>query len=301
MTVLVTEPRRLLHLSKKPLLISGVVRRKTLYEELKYRANRYGWSQRLYMALAHQAERRRSRKGFYQIDSLTSAGPFGGHASLSTSLEAYWKLDEESGQRVDSHGSNDLADNATVLFAAGKIGNAADFEKDNAEFLDIADNASLSMGDIDLTITLWVKTETQAATMGILSKYDNVTDDREYVVYWNQGTDRFVFGLSQDGTALTVTEEADVLGAVANATFYFVVCQHDSAGNLIKISVNDGAFDSQAYAGGVFDGAADFQIGGSDAGWGDFDGLVDEVGIWKKILSGAEITALYNGGSGLTY
>ena len=33
----------------------------------------------------------------------------------------------------------------------------------------------------------------------------------------------------------------------------------------------------------------------------EFDGIMDEVGIWNRVLSDSEITELYNGGAGLTY
>src|SRR5881394_1372626 len=72
-----------------------------------------------------------------------------------TSLVAHWKLDQTSGLRADSHGGNDLADFNTVTFAAGKIGNAASFLGVNEESLGAADNAALSMGDIDFSIALW--------------------------------------------------------------------------------------------------------------------------------------------------
>jgi len=35
--------------------------------------------------------------------------------------------------------------------------------------------------------------------------------------------------------------------------------------------------------------------------YGDFDGAVDEVGIWNVILTAPQRTALYNGGTGITY
>ena len=49
-------------------------------------------------------------------------------SSLTTNLISYWKLDETSGTRVDSVGNNDLTDNNTVLYGAGKQGNGADLE-----------------------------------------------------------------------------------------------------------------------------------------------------------------------------
>ena len=46
-------------------------------------------------------------------------GLTGDGSALKTSLEAWWELDEDSGTRVDSHGSNDLTDNNTVTANTG--------------------------------------------------------------------------------------------------------------------------------------------------------------------------------------
>ena len=71
--------------------------------------------------------------------------------ALSDSLVSYWILGEASGERADSHDSNPLTDNNTVGQAAGKITNAADFIPGNSEYLNHADNASLSFGDDPFT------------------------------------------------------------------------------------------------------------------------------------------------------
>src|SRR3990167_7395409 len=120
----------------------------------------------------------------------------------TTGLISWWSLDEASGQRNDSHGSNHLTDNNTVLSAAGKVGNAADFEKSNSEFLSIADNPNLSTGDIDFTIAIWVKPET--ASFPILGKITNPSP-LEYSISRVGGTGAFQFLVSSNGTAWTGT------------------------------------------------------------------------------------------------
>ena len=50
-------------------------------------------------------------------------------------LISWWSMDEESGERADSHGTMTLTDNATVLYDTGKVGNAADFEAGTSEYL----------------------------------------------------------------------------------------------------------------------------------------------------------------------
>ncbi len=219
------------------------------------------------------------------------------------SLEAWWSLDEESGTRVDSHGANDLADNATVLYAAGKVGNAADFELSNSEYLDIADNASLSFGDEALTVGCWVYMETSAAVQTFMGKWDNTANTREYRLRYDNGTDRFAFGVSTDGTN-SVQEDADELGAPADATWYFIIGWHDPVADTKNIQVNNGTVDSAAYANGANDNATGFLIGAQENGGGHSghaDTLIDEAFVWRRVLTANEREWLYNGGLGRRY
>lgn len=223
--------------------------------------------------------------------------------SLLTGLVAYWKLDEESGVRADSHGANDLADNNTVLFGAGKVGNAADFEEDNEESLSIADNADLSAGNIDFSWAPWVKLESKDTRKTFLGKLhvDGASTSVEYKVDYNNVTDRFRFSVGDGATLGSV--EAGTFGSPALATWYQIIGWHDATANTINIAVNDGAVDSAAWATGSQNTVHGFALGRL----GDYDvqfhhdGSLDEVGFWKKVLSAAERTQLYNGGDGLTY
>ncbi|MDA2917638.1 hypothetical protein MYX64_12505, partial [Nitrospinae bacterium AH_259_B05_G02_I21] len=99
---------------------------------------------------------------------LSAAPP--ARAGLLTDLKAHWKLNEASGTRSDSHGSNDLTDNNTVGQAAGKIGNAADFIRVNSEYLSIADNADVSAGDVDITWALWVWLDDNTNSHSLIGK-----------------------------------------------------------------------------------------------------------------------------------
>src|SRR5262252_1520277 len=83
-----------------------------------------------------------------------------------TNLISYWKLDEVSGSRVDTKGTNTLTDNNTVTSTTGIINNAASFAAASSEYLSLASNATVQTGDIDFTITAWVKMTTKAALAG---------------------------------------------------------------------------------------------------------------------------------------
>jgi len=220
-----------------------------------------------------------------------------------TNLESWWSLNETSGTRVDSHGSNDLADGNTVLYGTGVRGNAADFETSASEYLSINDNASISVGDIDFTFCGWVKLESDISP-NIYGQYDFGNNQRSWKLSYDTTADRFEFRVSNDGIA-AVFELADNLGAASLATWYFVVVWHDATANTINIQVNDGTVDSGAHATGVHNSTSPFFMGcqansGSPAAT-YYDGLVDEACFFKAVLTSAERTWLYNGGNGRVY
>lgn len=224
--------------------------------------------------------------------------------SLLTSLVSHWATDEASGSRADSHGSNTLSDISTVGSAAGKIGTAADFERDNSEALSCSSNSTLQTGDIDFSLALWVQLETKAgggSDYAALGKGDGSSG--EYFVQYRNATgqDRFsfrVFGGSGYGSEGAVL--ANTLGSPSAGTWYFIVAWHDASANTVNIQVNDGGVDSSSHSAGVYVGTGDFALS-----WPTFsnhwDGLVDEVGFWKRVLTSGERTQLYNGGAGLAY
>lgn len=219
---------------------------------------------------------------------------------LLTSLVAYWKLDEASGTRNDSHGTNHLTDNNTVGSVAGKVGNAADFIRANLEYLSRADGGSgLNFGDVDFTFAAWIRIKSKPAlSMQCISKW--TPGSLSYVVEWNVA-DRFRFWVSSDGSAFAFLD-ANSLGSPALNTWYFVAAWHAATADNINIQVNNGTVDSAAYSAGVFASNAAFYLGRYHA-TDDYhlDGAIDEAGAWSRLLTADERTQLYNGGAGQAY
>lgn len=232
------------------------------------------------------------------------AGPFAGGTfatdlDILTSLIAWWKLEEASGTRVDSVGGNNLTDNNTVTSAVGVVGNAASFAKASNESLSIPDNIALSTGDIDFMCTYWVKQTSKTSEMVHVGKYTTTGNQREWLVEYSVATDRFIFIVSSNGTAFTL-HTASSLGSPVNGTWYFVAVWHDAVNNTLNIQVNNGTVDSVAYSGGVFNSTSSFRIGDRNAGSAlPFDGQIDEVRFYKRILTAAERQLLYLSPSGV--
>lgn len=212
---------------------------------------------------------------------------------LMTNLISHWRLDEASGGRVDAHDGNNLTDVNTVGQAVGKIGNAASFIAGNQEALSVADNPTLSMGDIDFTIAVWVWVD-NAGSMGIVGKSGG--GSREYVLQSFGGA--FYFTVSADGAGASQLVSSGGHGAGA---WHFVVAWHDAAGDTINIQVNNGTPTSLAHVGGAYNGNATLYVGLYELGLEYLSGRVDSLSIWKRLLTAGERTSLYNSGTGLDY
>jgi hypothetical protein len=263
----------------------------------------YGW----WHTLSHVRYNQTALAGGINSSALIEdiLGPYGPlPVTPRNNLISWWTMDEESGMRVDSYGTNDLSDINTVLYAAGKVNNAADFEVGNNEYLSHVDNADLSFaGNDPFTIACWVNQESQAgggSANRIVSKSAGA-GNHEYRLSYLGTEDRFTFEVSQNGNNVTQVD-ADDLGAPALSTWYFVVAWHDPVADVIAIQVNNGTPDTAAHATGIFDGTSLFCVGILNAGEAQgFDGLIDEVGLWNRVLTASERTTLYNDGYGIGY
>lgn len=209
-----------------------------------------------------------------------------------------WRLDESSGTRVDSYGTNNLADNATVTQATGKINSAAQFTSANSEYLSIADNAALSAGDVDFSFGAWVYLDSKTATMTVLGKWNGGSSDREYQIVYNNPTDRFIFRVRNTGNTSNNTASADNLGSPSTGTWYFIVVWHDATANEIGIQVNNGTANTISTAQGVRDSGNAFHIGADSDPTQYWNGRIDNVYFSKKVWSTEEKTILYNDGIG---
>ena len=135
---------------------------------------------------------------------------------------------------------------------------AAYFTAANKEYLTVADNASLSTGDIDFMIGFWMKQADVTAAAGILGKWPGA-GNYEYL-FNHEGASSLRFYVSNDGTAQVAVLSGNTF---SNDTWYFVLGWHDAAANTINIQVNDGTVATAAHTTGVRDGNGALNIGGN--------------------------------------
>lgn len=231
-----------------------------------------------------------------------SGGGGAAPSALLTDLISYWKLDEESGTRNDAHGTNHLTDNNTVLFGAGVIGNAADFEADNLEYLSCADNDGLSGGaGVSFTIAAWLSLESKVTFRPIFTKSDGTGPGTDYQLDYSASANRFRMITFNTASGLAYIATANNFGSPSLATLYHVVGWFNSATKEVGISVNAGTPNTTTADTDTPNSSGALQIGGQTSLTRYFDGLIDEVGFWKRVLAADERTQLYGGGAGLAY
>lgn len=218
-------------------------------------------------------------------------------------LQAYWKLNETSGTRMDeTSNNNDLTDNNTVLYGTGKLDNAADFESTNSEYLSIADasQTGLDMAN-DMSFSFWVNLET--ATDGTpRALFAKTGTAGYYCQHYIWTSKKIVFTWSDGGGSNQATCATD-LGT--GAWHHVVITVSRAAGGSGILFYIDGSSVTAGDVSGSRTGDGSntdpFIIGANNGPSQYFDGMIDEFGVWNRVLTSGEVTTLYNGGAGLTY
>ena len=230
--------------------------------------------------------------------------------SLLTNLISYWKFDEASGDAADSQGSETLTNVGTATYAAGALNNAVNLVSGTPSYLKHASDASLETGNIDYTFAFWIKFDTLP---GAGKDFEIITKSQrggasasEYACFYDRDSSRFAYEHRDSGGSQVFTVVANNFGAASTGVWYFVVFWMDVAGDTAYIQVNNGTVDSANIAGtpstantiplniGWYNNAA---VGGFTGGTAN----VDETGFWKRTLTAAERTGLYNAGTPLAF
>ena len=218
-------------------------------------------------------------------------------ASLLIGLVSYWKLDEVSGTRADSLGTNNLTDVNTVASATGKISLAASFINGNNEAL--ARTVALGYtGSLGVSIAGWIKMDP--------------TGGGAYDVVWGTAPGYaagqiHIARQNAIGLRFTTNTENAVAaiepGVTADNAWHFFVAWYDPAGPTNFIQVDNGTVRNGTVgaAGAPVDAIKDTYLGAYGGGSFWYNGLIDEIGLWNKVVSSTERTLLFNSGAGRTY
>ncbi|HEX7278699.1 MAG TPA: LamG-like jellyroll fold domain-containing protein [Solirubrobacterales bacterium] len=173
--------------------------------------------------------------------------------------------------------------NGATRVTTGKFGRALSFDGTN-DRVDIPDAGTLDLGT-GMTLEAWVRPTTNGGWRSVLMK-ERGTTGMVYSLYSSNGSKPAVenFTGAETGvagpTALSLTAWTH-LAATYDAT-------------RLRLFVNGAQVASQALTASMPNTANPLRIGGN-AVWGDyFSGLIDEVRVYNRALTAAEITADMN-------
>jgi hypothetical protein len=224
-------------------------------------------------------------------------------ASLNVGLVSYFPLDEGSGDAVDVKGYiNASLVNTPTQGATGKVGTAYDF--DTNDYL-LNKTAAPHLLNNEGTLALWIYPNDLSgyhAAMGAGSLAATTP-------YFRFGTneDKVAFGMYNVGPTIILTYGATP--PIQLNEWTFIAVTSDGTGTRFYINgtevepdvgVFDGTNGSWFADAGPF-GTWTYAIIDRSTDYAAYDGKLDEIGIWNRTLTGAEIAQLYNGGSGMTY
>lgn len=202
---------------------------------------------------------------------------------------------------TDYSDSNALVTNngATGIANAGILLSALDFESTESDFIEVPDSPELSTGDNNFTITAWVKMESKTNHMMIVTKNDSSTNG-EFRLLYNVTADSFRFVVvDSSGNNVGSVDSTFVMSPSIN-TWYFIEASYDTTNSTQSVCIkvnNMGSDCSSGLTGVASDTTSNFRIGAYfSTETYFFDGYIDEVGFWKRLLTSEESARLYNSG-----
>ena len=232
----------------------------------------------------------------YQTPRVYAALPLIGSLSQSASIISRWYLDEASGTRVDTPGTNDLTDNNTVTGATCQFSvDCSDFETSNEEFLDIADASQTGLDfSADITFCVWIQYEADTLdNRGIFGKWSAAS--RAYS-FWYEGSTTDLFRLQlKNAAAVSVTRSYAY--DLPTATWKHLCIVYRASAGEGELYIDGASVSTQTgYGTDIMNGTAAFSIGAyGEATTGErWDGLMQDAIIWNLGLTDAEVDAVYD-------
>ena len=228
--------------------------------------------------------------------------------ALSDGLISFWEMEEASGNRLDTEVvSNDWVPRGSGVTRETGLVNFGVGQQQNG--MEQASGTPFQFGDTDFTLATWINavgwTDGSSPQRLIFTKWNG--SGLEWNLDWLSSSDRFRWSIRNAGDTASVSVNADSFGAVSGHTseWILIVVWHDSVNDLMGIAVNGGSADTTAISGGTNTTSVKAALGTRDGGGAsavnNINGVMDQTGVWSRVLSSTERTDFYNGGSGLSY
>ena len=202
-------------------------------------------------------------------------------------LAGYWKLD---GDAHDSSGNGIDGSIQGPIFTAGRLGQALDFDGED----DYVNVGGLNISGDGLTISAQISADAFGGMFRDGRIFSKATSNQAQDHYWMLSTirrgaqTRLRFRLKTDGITDTLIATD---GNLTTDQWYHVAATYDGA--FMRLFLDGSLVGSMAKTGSIdVNAAVDAWIGQNPGNYGPFDGLIDDLQIYARGLSEAEIAAL---------
>jgi glucose/arabinose dehydrogenase len=217
--------------------------------------------------------------------TLTARFTSTGAPPAPAGLVGSWSFDEGSGTvATDSSGRGNTGTlgGGPTWTSSGRHGGALSFDGTN-DWVTVADSASLDLTG-PLTTTAWVRPASLGSWRQVVMK--ETSGGLAYALYANGESGNRPAGYYSIGGA---DRGVDAPAALASGTWTHLASSFD--GTTMRMFVNGVQVASTPFAGSVPTSGSPLRIGGNGV-WGEwFAGLIDEVRVYNRALSAAEVSA----------
>ncbi len=253
---------------------------------------------------------------FYRVRATNAGGDsvYSAEANATTAEVAdrkgHWKFNENTGtSTADASGSGNTGTLATLptpggpgpSWATGQIGSALNFDATD-DVVNVGSPSSLDNLPA-ITITAWIKPTTvgEGGSPGrIVHKGIGTSPDQGWQ-FVTQATNSIAFAVDHGATDLNRVAAANSLGATLGVWKHVAVTWTGSAtATNIKLYVDgaETAYGTTTNGGAtrVLDENSSVFIGNDNSGARTFNGALDDVRIYNRVLTTTELTAIRNAG-----
>jgi hypothetical protein len=241
-----------------------------------------------------------STTGLYSAPVLTgggavvraASGAVSGTATVTVTatggLVGHWKFDDGSGTQVaDAAGGNPGTLVGNPAWTPGRVGGGLTFGGGN--FVQVADSAALRVGQAgaDFSVAFWMRVE-QAPNgqWRALIHKGSTNYERTFALWLRPGDQRLHFRIS---TTASWNEGGNSVGALALNQWTHVA--YVKAGNRLTLYLN-GIKDSEVTLAGTVLGNTGPLYVGKDPWYGGAASSLDDLRIYNRALTAAEVQAL---------
>lgn len=207
--------------------------------------------------------------------------------SLTTNLVAFYKLDEASGNRLDSSGNGyTLAESGTINQEGGVTNSGAGNTGTTGRLTNNV--ASTLMGAGDFSVSWWQQS-TNTACYAMLSGLNTTSGNFNYYVRYTTPTNlRFVIGAA---VSLNWT-----IPAITNTTPLHIALVWTEVNTNLTVYTNGTLLSSNTFSTAITRTQSSQYILGihSATSATALGGWMDEVGFWTRAITPTEVTNLYN-------